>query len=209
MTEALTIQSRDNLTLEADLDRATDAKATLVMCHPHPKMGGTMNAPLLLTIRDEMVSRGWNVLRFNFRGVGASQGEKSTGTAELNDALGAYDKAKEEGAPVALAGWSFGASVAMRLTGELDDLLGCGAIAPGIDPKPDITEGVPGDVSPRCPVFVLIGHNDDQVPPARAREWSTHHGATFEEVKGANHFFWAKYEVLTDLVANWLDERTA
>ena len=201
------IQSRDGLVLEADLDRADEAKATLVLCHPHPQMGGTMNAPLLLTIRDEMVGRSWNVVRFNFRGVGASEGDKETGTAELQDALGAVDEARKLGTPVALAGWSFGASVALRLTGQLDDLLGCVAIAPGIDPKPDITEGVPDDVVPRCPVFVVIGHNDEQVSVARARGWSERHGATFEEVKGANHFFWAKYEPLAELVCNWLDER--
>lgn len=203
----MTIRSRDGLALEAEIDRADGAKATLVLCHPHPKMGGTMNAPLLLTIRDEMVARSWNVLRFNFRGVGTSEGEKETGTPELQDALGAVDEARKLGAPVALAGWSFGASVAIRLTGELDDLLGCVAIAPGIDVKPDITEGVPDDVQPRCPVFIVIGHNDEQVSPARAREWADRHGATFEEVKGANHFFWAKYDDLTELVCNWLDER--
>jgi alpha/beta superfamily hydrolase len=189
------------------MDRTDGAKATLILCHPHPQMGGTMNAPLLLTIRDEMLARSWNVVRFNFRGVGTSAGEKSTGTAELQDALGAVDEARKLGHPLALAGWSFGASVAMRLTGELDDLLGCVAIAPGIDPKTGITEGVPDDVRPRCPMFIVIGHNDEQVSPERAREWADQHGATFEEVKGANHFFWAKYETLTELVCNWLDER--
>ena len=203
-----TIASRDGLSLEAAFDRTDGAKATLVLCHPHPKMGGTMNAPLLLAIRDELLARSWNVLRFNFRGVGASEGTKATGTAELQDALGAVDEAMRQGSPVAIAGWSFGASVALRLTGQVDGLLGCVAVAPGIDEKPDITEGVPSDVEPRCPVFVVIGANDDQVSPERAREWASEHGATFEEVKGATHFFWAKYEALTELVTNWLEERT-
>ena len=203
----MTLQSRDGLSLESAFDRTDGAKATLVLCHPHPKMGGTMNAPLLLALRDEMLARSWNVLRFNFRGVGSSEGEAGTGTPELQDALGAVDLARQHGGRIALAGWSFGASVALRLSGDLDDLIGCAAVAPGIEAKPDITEGVPDDVSPRCPVLVVIGANDEQVSPARAREWAAQHDATFEEVAGANHFFWAKYESLTAIVAPWLDER--
>ncbi len=208
MTEALTIRSRDGFALEAALDERDDADATLVLCHPHPKMGGTMNAPLLLALRDELVGDGWNVLRFNFRGVGASEGGASTGTAELQDALGAVDHARRLGTRLALAGWSFGASVALRLTGELNDLLGCAAIAPGIDPKPDITEGVPAAVRPRCPVLVVIGANDEQVSPPRAKRWADEHAATFAAIPAANHFFWARYEAVTSLVGEWLNERT-
>ena len=203
----MTIRSRDGLELEAALDRTDGAAATLVMCHPHPRWGGTMNAPLLLALRDELLARNWNVLRFNFRGVGTSEGEMATGTEELQDVLGAIDEAQRLGQPIALAGWSFGGSVALRITGQLDDLLGCAAIAPGMDANPEYTDGVPDDVEPRCPVLIVMGTNDEQVSPERAREWAQRHDATFEEVKGANHFFWAKYEVLTALVCDWLDER--
>ena len=207
MTEPSTFTSLDGLTLEAELDTAPDARATLVFCHPHPKMGGTMNAPLLVAIRDALVSRGWNVLRFNFRGIGGSQGESSTGTNEVQDALGALERARSLGVPVALAGWSFGAAVALRVAGSEDDLIGCVAIAPSIDEKPDITEGVPPDVTPRCPVLVIVGTNDTHTPLKRASEWAVARHATFEEMKGANHFFWGKYEDLTAIVGEWLEER--
>ena len=205
MTESITCTSRDGLTLEAELDRVDGAKATLLFCHPHPQMGGTMNAPLLVAVRDGLVAGGWNVLRFNFRGIGTSEGESSTGTDEVEDALGALERARELGVPVALAGWSFGAAVALRVAGQEDDLLGCVAIAPAIDEKPGITEGVPPDVKPRCPVLILIGVNDEQVSPQRAREWADENGARFHEMKGANHFFWAKYEDVTAAVTEWLN----
>lgn len=207
MTERITLASRDGLRLEAELDTTEEAAATLLVCHPHPKMGGTMDAPLLIALRDELVGRSWNVMRFNFRGIGSSEGDPSTGSDEVGDALGALDRARSLGVPVALAGWSFGAAVALRVAGSEDDLLGCVAIAPAIDEKPDITEGVPNDVRPRCPVLVVVGANDDLASPARAREWAEGHGATFEELKGANHFFWAKYDDLTALISGWLGER--
>ena len=207
MTEPITFTSLDGLSLEAELDVAANARASLLFCHPHPKMGGTMNAPLLVAIRDGLVPRGWNVIRFNFRGIGESEGHSGTGTAEVQDALGALERARSLGVPVAVAGWSFGAEVALRVAGTEDDLAGCVAIAPAIDPKPDITEGVPSDVRPRCPVLVVIGANDTHTSLSRAREWAADNDASFEEMKGANHFFWGKYDDLTAVVGEWLEER--
>ncbi len=206
MIAASSILSRDGLALESAVETVDDPRATVVVCHPHPKMGGTMNAPLLLALRDEMVGRRWNVVRFNFRGIGTSQGDSSTGTGEVQDALGAVDHARKLGVPVALVGWSFGASVALRAAATIDELVGCVAIAPAIDQKPGITEGVPQDVTPKCPVLIVIGANDEQVAPASARRWATTHGATFGEMTGANHFFWAKYDDLAETVGAFLEE---
>lgn len=207
MTEAITFESTDGLTLEGELDSVDGAPATLLFCHPHPQMGGTMNAPLVIAVRDELLQRGWNVLRFNFRGIGTSEGTSSTGSAEIQDAAGALERARRLGVPVAIAGWSFGAAVALRVSGRTDDLLGCVAIAPAIDEKEGITEGVPADIEPRCPALVVVGANDDLVDPERARGWASEHGAEFHEMKGANHFFWARYDDLTSLIASWLQDR--
>ena len=203
---AFTFSSRDGLRIEAEIDEPDDAVASLVLCHPHPKMGGTMNGPLLLALRDELVSRRWQVLRFNFRGIGESEGESSTGEAEMNEALAAVDVARESGLPVAIAGWSFGAAVAVRVAAQVEDLIGCAAIAPAVDPKPEITAGIPDDAVVSIPLLVVVGANDDQVSPARCGEWSeTQPRATFHEIRGANHFFWAKYEQISTIVADWLE----
>lgn len=204
MNEALTFRSLDGLSIEAELDESPDAEAGLVLCHPHPKMGGTMNAPLLIAIRDELVARNWSVLRFNFRGIGSSEGESSTGSAEIADARAAVAVMRARSIPIAIAGWSFGAAVAIRTAARENDLIGCVAIAPSIDAKPDITEGVPADVSLSIPTLVVVGANDEQVSPARGREWAEQQGATFEEVPGGNHFFWAKYDDVSATVAEWL-----
>jgi alpha/beta superfamily hydrolase len=208
MTEQqLTFRSRDGLNLEAEVDGSENAKASLVLCHPHPKMGGTMNAPLLEAVRDELVSRNWNVLRFNFRGIGGSEGTSGIGHDEIDDALGALDVMRERGLPVAIAGWSFGAAVAVRVAAQEPDLIGCVAIAPAVKERPGVTAGIPDEAKPGVPVVVVVGANDENTPPAEAKEWCDEVGATFIELKGGNHFFWAKYDDLATIVADWLDER--
>ncbi len=209
MTERLTILSTDGLALEAELDAATGSKASLLLCHPHPKMGGTMNAPLLLAVRDEMLARGWTVLRFNFRGVGSSQGERSTGVEEVADAQGGLDRLRDRsGTPLAIAGWSFGAAVALRATARNSDLVGCAALAPSVQPRSNVSAGLPParDLGLAVPVLVVVGANDDVVDPDAVREWTSDpDGVKLEVIPGANHFFWARYERLSGVVGDFLD----
>lgn len=211
MTEELTISSRAGLTLEAALDAPEAPKAVLVFCHPHPQMGGTMNAPLLIAVRDEMVARGWAVLRFNFRGIGASEGVSGTGVDEVADAGGAADYAADAfpGLPRALAGWSFGGAVAVRLAATDPTFAGCAAIAPAVDEKPGVTAGLPppGKLGVDVPLLVVFGANDKQVSPDACSAWGEAAGADVVRVPGANHFFWAKYPQLSKIVGDWLDER--
>jgi hypothetical protein len=208
---SLTIESRDGLSLEAVVDEPPDPKAVLVLCHPHPQMGGTMNAPLLLALRDELVDRGWAVVRFNFRGIGTSGGVSGTGIDEVADAGGASDFAAERfpSLPRAVAGWSFGGAVAVRLAATEPELVGCVAIAPAVTEKPGVTAGLPpaGELGLAVPLLVVVGVNDRQVSPDACSTWGSDAGAEVVRMAGANHFFWAKYEVLAELVGTWLDGR--
>lgn len=208
MSRTLRIRSTDGLGLEAILDTPPEPRATLVLCHPHPKMGGTMNAPLLTAVADDLVRREWAVLRFNFRGIGASEGEHGLGIDEVADALGAVAEAKERfDAPVAIAGWSFGGAVAIRAAAATPSLAGVIGIAPAISSKPGITAGLPDpegvDLGP--PLLIVCGANDELVDPEEARAWTSTVGGRFVEMKGANHFFWAKYDALADVVGDFLD----
>ena len=209
MSESIRFNSTDGLSLEGEVDAPEAPRAALVFCHPHPQMGGTMNAPLLLAVRDDLVARGWAVLRFNFRGIGASEGTSSTGIEEVADANGAIVEAARRfpELPVALAGWSFGAAVALRAVNAHPEVVGCAAIAPAIKPKPGITAGAPDPATfePEGDVLLLCAANDDLVSPADAKTWASATGARFELMKGANHFFWAKYETLTKIVGDFLE----
>jgi uncharacterized protein len=212
MGSRLTVSGRDGTALEAELDVPEEARAALVLCHPHPRMGGTMNAPLLLALRDRMTAEGWAVLRFNFRGIGASDGRAGTGIDEVADALGAIDAVRDrvDGRPVALAGWSFGAAVAVRAAEADDSLLGCVGIAPAVTPTPDVTAGLPPatDLDLGVPLLFVCAERDRVVDPGACRRWiEPVQAADVVELRGANHFFWGRYDDLCDVVAQWLGER--
>ena len=169
-----------------------------------------MNAPLLLALQDRLVSEGWGVLRFNFRGIGESGGESGDGIPEVADAEGALASARERwpSLPLAVGGWSFGGAVAVRVAARGSGIAAVATVAPAITPTPGITAGVPpaSEIDLACPALVVCGANDKQVSPADCRAWADAvEGADYIEVPGANHFFWGKYEQLAGIVSDWLN----
>lgn len=210
MTEPLTFKSADGLRLEAEVSSPDDPSAAIVLCHPHPKMGGTMNAPLLVALQEALVEVGFAVSRFNFRGIGKSEGTTSEGLDEIADAEAAVKEMKRRhpSLSVALAGWSFGAAVALR-TATRVDVSACVAIAPAVKRRPGVTAGLPPaeELALDVPSLFVCGANDDVTSPDLCRAYANEvEGATFKEVSGANHFFWAKYDDLAEAVTGWLDE---
>jgi alpha/beta superfamily hydrolase len=203
------LRSTDDLELEAELWIAGEARAGLVFCHPHPQMGGTMNAPLLVTVAEELVRRGWNVLRFNFRGIGESEGDPSTGTAEIADAEGAVEfmRSRFPDLPIAIAGWSFGAAVATRVAAADDSLAALVSIAPAVKEKPGITDGLPpaASIDLKVPALVVCGAHDELVEVDDCRSWAETAKTELHVMPGANHFFWAKYENLAGVITEFLD----
>jgi uncharacterized protein len=210
MSRALTFSSIDGLVLEGMLDGPDDADRALVLCHPHPQMGGTMNAPLLEALTADFADEGWGVVRFNFRGIGRSEGNPSTGPDETADALGAIAEARRlwPRRPVAVAGWSFGAAVAIRAAAEDPTLAACVAIAPSVEAKEGTTAGLPSpdDLEIDVPLLVVTAANDAVVAPAACRAWAEGAFADHIVISGANHFFWARYDRLSEAVRRWLGE---
>jgi alpha/beta superfamily hydrolase len=202
------IRSRDGLNLEASIHKPGEPTAGVVFCHPHPQFGGTMEAPLLLALTEAMVAAKLAVIRFNFRGVGESEGESGSGEAEVADALGAMDALSEAigSLPLAIAGWSFGAAVAIRTAAADKRLRACVAIAPAVTAHEGITAGLPppNELRLQVPLLIVVGANDQNVSPDACRVWAEGAGARFEIMPGANHFFWAKYEDLAKTVTDWL-----
>src|SRR5579863_1194364 len=104
-----------------------------LMLHPHPQHGGTMNNKVVYTLYHAFVKRGFSALRFNFRGVGRSQGIFDRGEGELSDAAAALDWMQSynpEAAACWIAGFSFGAWIGMQLLmrrPEIDNFI---AVAP-------------------------------------------------------------------------------
>lgn len=202
--------SEDGFTLEAEIDLPDHPRGALLVCHAHPGMQGTMRSPLLLALRDEVVRRNLAVLRFNFRGVGGSEGQFGDGIDEVADATGAlaHLRSRVGDIPTAVAGWSFGAAVAVRLAARSRDLACCAAIAPATEAKPGVSAGLPpaAELGVDVPLLVVVGSNDEHTPPDRCKEWAADAGATYVEIKAANHFFWARYEQVVATVADFIDD---
>jgi hypothetical protein len=162
--------------LEAVVEVPRDAAAPaafLVVCHPHPLHGGTMDNKVVTTLARTAHQFAVPSIRFNFRGVGASQGSFDDGRGETQDALAAVVHGRHlwPGAALWLAGFSFGGVVALRASttrgvGQVERLL---TVAPALGRN----FGAPRDIQvPRCPWMVIQGQADDVVDPQLAVDWA-------------------------------------
>src|SRR5919206_1918400 len=113
--EPVRFRAEDGVELEGELRRPEGARGTAVVCHAHPRHGGSKDHPLLWAMRNDLARRGLAVLAFNFRGVMGSGGAHGGGVDEVLDVRAAVGRARLAAAgPTLLAGWSFGAVVALR-----------------------------------------------------------------------------------------------
>lgn len=177
-------------------------RGTAVIAHPHPLFGGTMENKVVQTIARAFVQAGWRSLRFNFRGVGASQGTHDEGRGETDDMLHVIASEAPSG-PLALAGFSFGSYVALnaieRLWGgrPLDKIVLVGVAASRF-----AAPAVPQDAHDRT--FVLHGEHDDTVPLAAVMDWARPQQLPVTVVPGGAHFFHGQLPLLKSLVARHL-----
>jgi len=175
--------------LEAILDRPGDGDvtATAVVCHPHPQHGGTMHNKVAYTLARAFVRSGFAALRFNFRGTEGSDGEYDQGKGELEDALAALKwlRDRHSGRPLWLAGFSFGAAIAVRaaVTVEVDGLV---TVAPAVHRFAQVLER-----QPTCPWLIVQGDADELVDVDETIEWINNlaPGPELLVIPGAEHFF--------------------
>jgi len=178
--------------LEAILETGR-RQETAVLCHPHPLYGGTMDTPLLLALEPVYQEAGLGTLRFNFRGVGRSGGTYGEGAGEAEDVLAVCRYLADRGcSPVHLAGYSFGAWVALK------------ACSAGLDPasvvliSPAVTFlDFTGLSLPERPALVVVGDRDDFAVLDQVRSWyeDSRPGTAvgrLEVIPGCDHFYWGK-----------------
>jgi alpha/beta superfamily hydrolase len=164
-----------------------EVRAVAVVCHPHPLHGGTLKNKVVHQLARTFVELGAVSVRFNFRGVGASEGQYGHGQGELEDLGVVVDWARERwpGRPLWLAGFSFGAAVALRGAGRLapDWLV---TVAPAINYLPSESP-LPAGV----PWLLILGAEDDVVPTAQVLEWADAlpERPRLTLLEGAGHFF--------------------
>ena len=175
---------------------------TALIAHPHPLFGGTMDNKVVQTLARAFVQCGWTALRFNFRGVGASEGAHDNGIGETDDLLQVLGELAPQG-PLALAGFSFGAYVTARaLQGlwsvrEVRAIVLVGTAAARFEVPP-----LPADSHDRA--LVIHGEVDDTVPLAAALDWARPQSLPVTVVPGVEHFFHGQLPLLKNLVVRHL-----
>lgn len=197
MTERLELETSDGVTLEARIDSPDETQRFTVFCHPHPLQGGSMNAPLMIAVANRLVDRGHAVLRFNFRGTGSSTGSHDHGDGELNDVSAAMEVARQGGLPLGLAGWSFGAWIALRWLAEAGETMPYVGIAPA---SPDL----PDDLPPG-PKRIIVGTREQVVDTDSIISYAEEHSIDVVLTPG-DHFFHGRGKRIGDLVGQGLED---
>jgi alpha/beta superfamily hydrolase len=178
--------------IEIALDSPPVPRGVVVLCHPHPQHGGTLNNKVVQTLARAFVQLGYRAVRFNFRGIGASQGQWDEGRGEIDDALAVIQSQRDVALPLALGGFSFGgyvASVAAQRTAEVQRIV---LIAPAVTNFP------------AAPVsqdsIVIHGEADDVVPLSAVLDWARPQYLPVTVIPGAGHFFHGQLPLLKNLI---------
>ncbi len=185
-------------TLEANVDLPRGpATAVAIVCHPHPLHGGTMQNKVTHTVARAFARLGAAAVRFNFRGVGESEGAYGEGAGEALDCIAAIEWARSEWPEraVYLGGFSFGAAVAIHVA-QPQQVRGLVTVAP------PVVRMSPEFEPPRCRWLLLQGEEDDVVSPAAVRRWAEAQDPVPElrMVAGAGHFFHGQLRTIADAV---------
>jgi len=177
-------------------------RGTAVIAHPHPLFGGTMQNKVVGTLARAFVQSGWSTVRFNFRGVGKSEGVHDNGVGETQDLLAMIEALAPTG-PLALAGFSFGgfvtASAVAQLHGrrEPEKIVLVGPATSRFQVPP-----VPAELHQRT--LVVHGEQDETVPLASVLDWARPQHLPVTVIPGVEHFFHGQLPLLRRLALQYL-----
>lgn len=168
-----------------------------VVCHPHPQHGGTMDNKVAQTLARAFVQLGYRAVRFNFRGVGGSEGVWDEGRGEIDDALAVIAALREPALPLVLAGFSFGAYVTSQAAARLpDDAKAQRLVLVGPATVNFTVAAVPADT------LVIHGEADEVVPLAATFDWARPQALPVVVVPGVGHFFHGQLPLLKSIVVS-------
>ena len=195
--------------IEGQFAESPNPRAPIALVlHPHPKFGGTMNNKVVYNVYKTLFEHGFTVLRINFRGVGRSLGEYDDGIGEMTDAATALDWLQIN-YPMSklnlIAGFSFGAWIAMQLIMRRPEITNFLAISPPVN-KYDFTF-----LSP-CPIpgLILQGDKDSVVSEESVGDLASrlskqkNSDVNYRVIAGADHFFRDKIDLLNEEIRDYL-----
>ncbi len=203
-TERLTLQGKAGA-IEALRDTPEGAsKGQAAICHPHPLFGGTMDNKVVQTLARAFVLAGWTALRFNFRGIGQSEGTYDEGRGEADDLRTVIESVAPQGTALALAGFSFGSFVVSTVLQEaaqshdLQKIVMVGTAA---------SRFAVSTIPPQLHEKLLLVHGelDDTVPLQSVMDWARPQVLPITVVPGGGHFFHGQLPLLRGLVLRHLN----
>jgi alpha/beta superfamily hydrolase len=175
-----------------------------VVCHPHPLYGGAMSNKVVYALAAEALAQGLAAARFNFRGVGASQGGYDAARGEVDDALAVVDwlRAQRPGVPLLLAGFSFGAYVALKASVRARPA----ALVTIAPPFGRYFDDAQQPAHPGCPWLAVHSRDDDTVAYEETAAILRGYEPAPElvSVDGAGHFFHGRLQDIREAVAPFL-----
>ncbi|MBC7547870.1 MAG: alpha/beta hydrolase [Polaromonas sp.] len=188
-----------------DVAASGTPRGVVVIAHPHPLFGGTMDNKVVQTVARAFVQCGWTAVRFNFRGVGASAGTHDEGRGEMEDLLAVAEHASPlaEGGALALAGFSFGAFVTTHAfarlapTRPIDQLV---LVGTSVSRSPAAVI----DAGAHRRTLVVHGEQDDTVRLADVMDWARPQALPVTVIPGGGHFFHGQLPLLKGLVMRHL-----
>lgn len=192
------------------VQRAGKNTPIALILHPLPQLGGNMNNPIAYQLYQTFLERNFTVMRFNFRGVGRSQGNFDQGVGELSDAAAALDWLQSfnpDARQCWVAGYSFGAWIGMQLLMRRPEITGFISVSPPANLY-DFSFLAP------CPASGLITHGDqDKIVPQEdihkmVERLQAQRGIeiTHDNIAGANHFYEGYMEKLDKSVNTYIDQ---
>jgi len=183
------------------------AKGVCVVAHPHPQFGGDMHNNVVLVLCRAVTARGLAAVRFNFRGVGASEGKSEGGAAEIEDmqnvAQSLAERSELANLPLLLAGYSFGAWAAWHAAPKIARLAGLIVVSPPVClMKHDFS------LNRAIPILFVAGDHDTFCSPKRLTRALTDagRGEIPRFIAGADHFWWGKENELEVMAGEFLSE---
>jgi uncharacterized protein len=182
--------------IECAIDEPAEAlRGVAVVCHPHPLHGGTMDNKVAQTLARAFVQLGCRAVRFNFRGVGGSEGSFDEGRGETDDMLAVIAAHRDAALPLRLAGFSFGGFVAAQAATQLpDDAKAASLVLVGPSTQKQQVPTVPEGT------LVIHGEADDVVPLSATLDWARPQALPVVVIPGAGHFFHGQLTLLKNLV---------
>jgi alpha/beta superfamily hydrolase len=182
----------DSIQLEGllSVQEALSVKGGVILCHPHPQYGGDMDSPVITTAAEAASEEGFSTLRFNFRGVGESEGSYGDGVGERKDVEAAIDylssTQKDSHVPFILLGYSFGAWIGFSAAVRDVRIKGMVAIAPPLELYDfGFLKGC------KKKKLVIAGDRDFFCPSTRLGKWyqQLEEPKSLALIQGADHFF--------------------